>query len=859
MNNNQTKLSIRSRILKHLLRESISDAALDDFSEQFLYIASKRGRFIAHIWFWLQILGLVPTALKESIHWRFVMLLNHLKIALRIIKRNKGFSFINISGLAIGIACCVLILLWVQDELSFDAFHTNGENIYRIVSKDTAKGITQYYAVNPMPLAPTLKAEYPEVLRATRYSSSGIRFYHKDKDESFVENGCMADPDFLQMFSFPLIKGDLNSALTDPFSIVLTEKLANKYFGSQNPVGKVLSTLRGTEFQVNGIIQDVPHNSHLQFDFIIPFEIMGKYGADLNNWEDVSYLSYVMLHEESSITGVNKKIRDTEHKHRKNSTADRYLQPLKDVHLRSHFKFDIPGHGDIKYVYIFSFTAFFVLIIACINFMNLTTARSANRVREIGVRKVVGAYKKDIIKQFFGETFLFTLLASVLSILIILLFLPSFRTLSGKPLFFSFTSNPWIFAELFGIVFFSGVLSGIYPSLYLSKFQPVKVLRGLMKSGTKGSVLRRVLVVSQFTLSIILIIGTIVIFNQIKYMRNANLGYDTDHLLFLPLMGEMGSKYETAKTDLLQNPGILNISAVDRLPMYEGSGTSNAEWEGKPADFKVQMRVGSVDYDFLDTFKLEMVDGRFFSREITGDKTQGIVINESAVEAMGLENPIGKRFSFSQRKDGRVIGVIKDFQLRSFHYEVEPMFLFLEPSWFSYLCVKIRSENVSETLKFLEENWKRYNPQYPFEFGFFDEAIDGLYRSEVRVGKIFQYFTVLAIFISCLGLFGLASFMAQRRTKEIGIRKILGASGTRICLLLSREFLKWVILANFIAWPIAYIFMQQWLQNFAFRINIGLWIFAFSAGLSLFITILTISYQSIKSAFSNPVESLRYE
>ncbi|MFA9454384.1 MAG: ABC transporter permease, partial [Candidatus Aminicenantaceae bacterium] len=670
------------------------------------------------------------------------MFKNHLKIALRVLKRQKGYSVINITGLAIGIACCILILLWVRDELGYDGFHENGDSIYRIVSKGRAAGVSEYYAVTPLPLGPALQQEYTDVVMATRYNETRLRL--RLGSENHVESGTLVDPDFMRMFSFGLLQGDRESCLDDPFSIVLTESLAGKYFGNLDPVGQVLTTQAGTDFRVSGVMEDVPHNSHLRFDFLIPFELLARLGRDLNNWEDVSYLTYVMLEQDANIPDVNRIIEEILDKYRERRDSSRYLQPLKDIHLRSHFKFDMEGHGDIRYVYIFSIAAALILVIACINFMNLATARSSGRAKEVGIRKVLGAHRSHVIQQFFRESMFLTLLAFLVSLVIVKLLLPVFNVLSGKPLVFDLRLDPVLYAGLLGIVLFTGFLSGSYPAVFLSAFRPANVLRGRLRTGGKGTLFRRILVVTQFSLSIVLVIGTLVIYHQIHYMKNANLGFETDHLIYIPMSQEVHGNADAVRIELLNNPGILSVTAVDLLPIYEGSGTSRAEWEGKSPDFQLQMRIGAVDYDFLETFGLEMVLGRFFSREITTDSSEGFVLNEAAVEAMDLEDPIGKRFGWGERQ-GRIIGVVKDYQLRTLHYEVEPLAIFVDPDWFAFLCVKLDAENVPRSLAFLEDVWGKHSPGNPFQFRFFDDDIDALYRSEERIGTLFKYFTLLAV------------------------------------------------------------------------------------------------------------------
>jgi predicted permease len=850
------RISLRIRLLSSLLRASVLESAVEDFEEHYRFLAGSKGRFRALLWIWIQIICLIPGSCKDSLLWSLTMFKSHLKIALRVIRRQKGYSVINITGLAIGIACCILILLWVRDELGYDGFHENGNRIYRIVSRGHSAGVSEYYAVTPLPLGPALQLEYPEVEMATRHNGMQVRF--RLGSETQDENGTLVDPDFVRMFSFELLEGDPETCLGDPFSIVLTESLALKYFGNLNPVGQVLTTQAGTDFKVSGIMKDVPHNSHIRFDFLIPFELLARLGRELDNWDDVSYFTYVMLSKDANVPDVNRKIEAILSKYRARRDSDCYLQPLRDIHLRSHFKFDLEGHGDIRYVYIFSTAAGLILVLACINFMNLATARSAGRAREVGIRKVVGAHRSHIIRQFFGESLLLTLLAFLASLALVRLLLPVFNVLSGKPLVFDLRLDPALYSGLLGIVLFTGLLSGSYPALFLSAFRPVKVLGGRLRTGGKGALFRRILVVTQFSLSIILVIGTLVIYHQIHYLKNANLGFTTDHLIYIPMSREVHENVDAVRIELLRNPGILNVTAVDSLPIYEGSGTSNAGWEGKPADLHLQMRIGAVDYDFLETFGLEMVQGRFFSREFSNDSSEGFVLNEAAVNAMGLEEPVGKRFGWGERQ-GRIIGVIQDYQLRTLHYEVEPLAIFFDPNWLNFLCVKLQAGDVPQSLASLKNTWGKYSPEDPFQFHFFDDDIDTLYRAEERIGSLFKYFTLLAVFVSCLGLFGLASYLVEQRTKEIGIRKVLGASVPKIFLLLSREFFRWVVVANLIAWPAAYFVTGRWLQSFAHRAGFSPWIFFISGVLSLTVALLAISYQSVRAALIDPARSLRYE
>lgn len=783
------------------------------------------------------------------------MFKNYLKIALRNILKKKGLSFLNIAGLAAGIVCCILLLLWVWDELSYDKFHEHADELYRVVSCKQ-KEVEHYGAVTPPILAGRLKNEFPEVINSSRLSTSGkLLFSYKDK--SFYESrGILADQSFFEIFSFPFIKGNPTMAFTELRSIVISEDLALKYFGSEDPIGKIITLNKRADYKVTGVIKNVPYNSHLQFDYVRSFRLFSEFGRNLNSWTDNSFYTYVQLQKKTSPSEVNKKLKEIMYKEDPQHYLY-WLQPLTRIHLSSKYAFDLEGHGNIIYIYIFSAAALFILLIACINFMNLTTAKSGSRAMEVGMRKVVGACKSDIIKQFYLECFLLSLVSLLLALLLVYLLLPVFNILSGKDLYFNPFADLRVISGLIGIVLLTGSVSGGYPALLLSSFQPIKVIKGTLKAGVKGSLFRKILVVTQFSLTIILIIGTLTIHNQLTHIKNKNLGYNKEHLLYIPLRGDLAKAYESLKNKLLNHTNIISMTTTSDFLTHIGSGTSTAKWEGKKADVHVQMQLTWVDYDYLKTFNMQMAQGRFFSKEYSSDKS-AFILNESAVKAMQMNSPLDKRFS-AFKKDGTIIGVIKDFHYKSLHNEIEPLILTLAPSRFGLICVRIKNSKIHATLMYLENIWKRYVPGFPFEYAFLDDRLDALYTAEQRIGTVFNYFTFLAIFIACLGLFGLSSYTAERRTKEIVMRKILGASVTGIVSLLCRDYVKMVMMANIIAWPVAYFLMNNWLQNFASRTNTGIDIFIFSGVLVLIITLLTVSVQSFKAAAVNPVESLKYE
>ena len=785
------------------------------------------------------------------------MIKNYLKIALRNIKKHKWYSFINIAGLAIGMTCCILILLWVQDELSYDRFHENASDIYRVIQDINFTDHSTTWTITQGPLGPSLKKDFPEIINAARITGRGFRLTYNDR--SFDEAVGMADPSIFEMFTFPLMKGDPAAALSDPNSIVLTEKMAEKYFGDENPIGKTIKADNKYDFLVTGVLKKIPLNSHLQFDFIIPFIFGRELNYTVDRWGNSQFRTYVQLQKGIPVQEVIQKISGYLYdKPTIEKDARLNLQPLIRIHLHSNYEFD-SAHGDITYVTIFSLVAFFILFIACINFMNLATARSGNRAREVGMRKVAGAHRTDIIKQFFGESILLAFIALVFALIIVKLLLPAFNNLAAKELSMNISGNLLGLLVLFGIALLTGIISGSYPAIFLSSFQPARVLKGSLQSGQKGSVFRKILVVTQFTLTILLIICTVVVYNQLNYLRNKKLGYDKEHMIYMGMRGEMRAKFDTLKNELLKNSNILGITASSNVPTY-GYSFSNSlwHWEGQNPDEETLMRAVFIDDDYFKTFGMEMAEGRSYSREFSTDATEAIIVNEEAVKAMKMKSPLGKRLSLNEH-NFKIIGVVKNYNFRSLRQKIDPLILIYERQASRALFAKLKSDNISQTIGYIEKIREKFAPGYPFNYHFLDEALDDLYRSEERIGTIFRYFSVLAIFISCLGLFGLASFMAEQRTKEIGIRKVLGATVSNIVLLLSKEFAKWVFVANVIAWPIAYYAVNKWLQGFAYRTTIGLWIFILAAVMVLFIALLTVSYQSFKAAMANPVNALKYE
>jgi predicted permease len=790
------------------------------------------------------------------------MLKNFFKIAFRNFLRQKIYSFINIAGLAIGIACTILILLWILDELSYDRFHQKADRLYRAVGEVYFADHVSRFATLPPLAAPTLESEYPEVKRATRYfevrDNQGTWMVRRGDIAYFENHSACADPWFFEIFDFPFMAGDPKTALENPYSIVLTESTAKKYFGDEDPLGQRLLLDNRFDFAVTAVIKDIPHNSHMQFDFMVPIQLFEEFGFPLQNWDQWMFHTYLLLEKQATYRNLDAKISDLINRNSEQARSRIYLQPLEDIHLRSRFENDVLGQGDIMYIYLFSALVLFILIIASINFMNLSTARANRRAKEVGLRKVVGANRFQLILQYLGESILMSFAALALAILLVKLSLPVFNELSDKQLSLNLFDNWQMLGWLLLIAFITGIVSGSYPAFFLSSFKPVKVLKGVKESGRGKSVFREVCVIIQFTISISLVISSIVVYHQLRYISNKKLGFEKDQLIYLNIAGQPGvlQQYENLKNEFLKIPGVLDVSKVSQLPPNVNVAPNNINWEGKNPDENTLIRFISASFNFTDIFKIPLTRGRTFSREFSTDST-AVLINERASRVMGMEDPVGKELTVGEAKFP-IIGVMEDFHLRSFREEISPLIVGITANFYNYIVVRTGEGNIYQIMKDLKETRSQVLPEFPINFRFLDEDYEALYRAEQRLGKLAYYSTALAILISCLGLFGLASFMAEQRTKEIGIRKVLGASVSGIVLLLSREFAKWVLLANLIAWPLAWLLMQRWLQDFVYRINISWWIFVLAGGMALLIAFVTVGYQAIKAALADPVESLRY-
>jgi len=819
-----------------------------------------RSRIYAFLWYQFHVLRALPDLLLCIVCWRMTMFKNYLKVALRNIRKNRVNAFINITGLAVGMACCIIILLWVQDELSYDRFHPNADHIYRVVSEHYSGSKTSIIGESPSLVGPTLVAEYPEVVNFTRVQSGwkGSYYLHHGEKNFYNERLANADPSFFDVFHFPFIRGNPKTALQDRYSIVLTEELAGKCFENEDPMGKVM-LIDDEELTVTGVVKTIPSDSHIQFDYIVPIENFIYWrSSQLDSWTYSQYTTYIELKEGVDDEAFSKKISGLVKKHHPESTVEITLQPLTDVHLHSnHIRSWTTVYspvGNITYVYIFALTAVCILLIACINYMNMSTARSGLRGKEVGMRKVVGARRMDIAHQFLGESVLLSCMAFFISLLIVCLLLPILNSLAGKSISMNFLGNAGILLGLLCITVVTGVLSGSYPALFLSSLKPIKILKSNVIPGSpRGGILRKCLVVGQFTFTVILILFTLVVYRQLHFIQNRDLGFDQDAIIYYPGSYDYATHFETAKNELLQNPKILDV-CNGRPPGQEIRPTSDVTWEGKDPNTEVTFDSKIGDYNYFEFFGMKLVEGRFHSREFSNDPSN-FVINESAARLMGSGSVVGKNLTLRGRT-GTIIGVVKDYHEASLHSPILPQIFGLQ-EW-AYYFVRFQG-NPGDMVQFLKNHFEKFEKIRPFRYYFFDDVLSGFYKTERWIGNIFRLFTGLAIFIACLGLFGLVSFTAEQRTKEIGIRKVFGASVKGIVILISKEFIKWVLIANIIAWPIAYFIMSKWLQNFAYRINLSVGIFIFSGLTALCIALFTVAYQSVKAATSNPVDSLRYE
>lgn len=809
------------------------------------------------------------------------MIKNYLKIALRNLAKYKFTSFINLFGLSIGFTCCLLILIFITNELSFDRYNRNADRIYRVTRSFTSPEGKLWLHLGTIapPFGPLIQNDFSDIQKITRLLPNGttpLRYEDKIFNEEKV---FYADENLFDVFDVAITKGNPKTALSDPFCAMLSETMAKKYFGSSDPMNKLIRQNNTTSYKVTGVYKPFPSNAHLHPDILFSFNTLKDstvYGDEnlKTNWGNNSFFTYLLLPPGYPADKIEAQFPAFLDKHfpthsnqalKPSKTTSLTLQKLTDIHLRSHLDYEAEENGDIKRVYIFSAIALFILLIACINYMNLSSARSVLRAREIGIRKAIGAERKEIIAQFLSESVLVTWIALLLSILFTWLAIPWLNKMSGQELSVSLIMNWKMLMLLFLIPFAVGIISGLYPAFFMSSFQPVKVLKGILRVQTGNISFRQVLVVAQFSISIILIIATAIVFQQLSYMQKKSLGFNREHIVTLPYNDALSPQFETFRNELLQNPALKDVARSSRIPTGRLLDALDAAIPmGDTVEpVKADIKFVAADYDFIPTYGVQMAAGRNFSREY-GTDTSSFIVNEATISVLGVKTAaeiIGKPFVYNGVR-GKIIGVMKDFHFESMHERIIPLVLVLPTAnqgYFNRMSVKIAGRDIPGGLARLEQTWKRFFPETPYDFTFLDENFDRLYKAENRQGTLFTTFSCLAIFIACLGLFGLSAFTINQRVKEIGIRKVLGASVGTIVQLISKDFLKLVVIAAVIAFPIAWYAMKTWLQDFAYRVDINWWIFIAAAIIAVLIALVTISFQAIKAAIANPVKSLRTE
>jgi len=799
-----------------------------------------------------------------------MMLKNYLKVALRNLSRTKIFSLINITGLAIGMAGTLMILMYVTNELSYENFHKNRKQIYRVSVEFGEKDNTMRFAAVMPALAPALVEEVPEVINAVRFERDEHALLEYEERKFNEQNFFFADPSVFEIFSFSMIKGSRQTALNDPFSTVITERAAQKYFGDEEPVGKSMIYNQKYPLNITGVIKNLPANTHLKCDFLVSYsslETLGKTPEKPWNVFGDTY-TYLLLKKGTSPSNLEQQIHNLLEKNTSESFAETIqfgLMKLSDIHLKSEVIVDLAPRGNLTYVYVFSSVALLVLLIACFNFMNLSTARSLKRIKEVGMRKVLGARRSQLVRQFLGESLVITLLSVFFAFVLFEILYPRLNDFLENSLSTGQQNFQYVFILIPAVVLVVGLLAGSYPAFYLSRYQPVQALTDRYAPLSSRSVFRKILVIAQFAMAVILIIGTTVIYKQLDFMKNSDLGFKKQNVVlvnFRPRHPQFKGKYSVMLDQFRQYSHVLSAAGAYTIPGRFSKETKTIQRKVETGIQQFSIQAISVDFDYVDAMGMEIIQGRNFSEEILTDGERGMLLNQEAVRQMNLAEPLGEKFIVPGRGGQRemtVIGVVKDFLVYTLKKKIEPLMLYIHPDYFYTVAVRIRPEDTQGTLAFLEKTWKDIFPDSSFHYTFLEDAYHSLYTSEEKISQLLSLFSGLAVFVACLGLFGLASYMTEQRHKEIGIRKVLGAGVSGLVGLLSKDFTKSVLIANVFAWPVAYYAMNRWLQNYAYRINLGVWMFVGAGLLVLAIALLTVSFQSIKAALANPVESLRYE
>ena len=829
---------------------------MGDFEEIYSGIARKQGSSAAKRWYWFQLIRSFPSFLTNTLLWRTGMLKNFLIVTYRNLVRQKTYSLLNISGLALGLACSLLILLWVLDEFKFDKYHEDIDQIYQVMEHQEYSDGLNTTINTPGVLGAALKDDIPEIELAATYLWNTTQTF-TGADKSFRESGTYASEDLLKILTLPLLRGSEEAQLSQPYTVLISERMASKFFGSNEPIGQSLILNSTQAHTVTGVFENLPDNSSIQFDYLLPYSDFQRDNDWVNDFGNSGPRTIVKVAPNADIDALNARIENfiTE-KTGEYESINLFLYPFSDRYLHGRFENHQQVGGRIEYVQLFSIVALFVLLIACINFMNLSTAKATKRAKEIGIRKSIGATRSSLISQFMGESISIAFLALAASLLIVQSLLPAFNDLTDKAITINY-SDPSFILLLCMIALATGIVSGSYPSFVLSSFEVIKTLKGKVSSSVSALFARKGLVVFQFTLSITLIISTLIIYRQIEFVQNKNLGYSKDNLIRFTLEGELLSNWDTFAQEMQRDPNVISVARSAHGFLDGWGSTGSVQWNGKDPDLNVQFEGAPIDYDLIETMGFGIKQGRSFSRDFIAD-TSRVLINETAARLMGFENPVGETMRFWER-DWEVIGVVEDFHFEGLTTKISPLFMVIRPGFTFRGFVRIRSNDVAATLASIQQAYKKLNPDAPFYYSFMDEQYAQLYSSEVRIGELAKYFAFFAVFISCLGLFGLSAFTAEQRTKEIGIRKVLGATTENLVLLLSKEFTGLVIIAILLATPVSLWLMNIWLSDFAYQLGIEWWLFPAAGLITILIAWLTTGYQSIRAALANPIESIKSE
>ncbi|MCF8304248.1 MAG: ABC transporter permease [Bacteroidales bacterium] len=782
------------------------------------------------------------------------MIRNYLKIAFRNIRKQKAYALINILGLAVGLASFILIMLWVKDELSYESLYKDADRIFLLHTQHMEGDKFEINPMTPYPLASSIRNEIPEALKTTKFRHTEAVIRNGDK--IFRETAvCAADASFFELFSNPFIAGNRKTALSMPHSCVITEKIAEKYFGTANPIGKTLIFNTKENYTVTGIIEDTPYNTHLDYEIFIPLPRVATSIADTNSWSSQYLRTYLLAPEDANQKALNIKLTKLMRKH---LPEDKYIeiktQPISKLHLQSP---DNKNQG-MQYVYLFTVTGILIILIACINFMNIAISLSLKRAREIGLKKVVGAGRGQLITQFMSEAFIQSLAALIIAMVLVELLRPFFNELTGKAIILPYL-NTWFLPSLGGLLFLITLLAGSYPAFLLSSFKPVNAFRGNLVKGKGKDSFRKILVIFQFAVSIALIIGSLMIFRQLHYISHKSLGFEAENVIFFPVEGNLNQRYEVFYQELMRHPGIAGAARALHVPGSINSITTGLDWEEKADDKPVTFSFESIDEHYIETMGMDLISGRNFSNEFARDSLN-VIINEEAIKVLGFDDPVGKNFWIDGKSEkGKIIGVVRNFNAMPLMHEIKPLIFTRLPFYYQRIFVRLQPGNPKEAISHIKASWNKYVPGYPFDYHFLDQRIEKVYNNEMRIGKIALAFTILAILITCIGLFGLASHTARQKTREIGIRRVFGASSSSLVWMFVKNFAKWVLIANLIAWPLAWYFVSDWLTNFAYRIEMQWHIFLLAALSALILAIFTVIYQSWTAAMKNPVETLKYE